>query len=138
MGFRKQEDHYRLNFDGTKLDGLTVTMRSVDIGTLLDFAELAELGKNLTSDNVAKVRELFEAVAGNIVEWNYEAADGTPVPPTYDGVKTLGLPEAILLLREWVNAMANVPDPLEQPSRAGSTSPVVSLPMEPLSPSRAS
>jgi hypothetical protein len=138
VGFRKQEDQYRLSFDGTKLDGLVATMRSVDVGKLLDVAELAELGNNITPENVGRVRDLFQALADYIVEWNYEDADGRPVPTTYAGVTTLGLPEAVLLLTEWINAVARVDAPLGPRSNGGGTSPALSLPMEPRSESRAS
>jgi hypothetical protein len=137
-GFRRQRKRYRLRFEGTSLDGLVVVMESVQIATMLQIAEMASLADELTPEGLQSLGVMFELLAEALIEWNLEEEDGTPVPATIDGVKSLDLGDAMLLIKEWMGAIGGVDRPLDQGSTGGGPSAVASLPMEPLSASQAS
>lgn len=132
-GFTRQHKQYRLTFDGTVLDGLVATVRSVPVGTMLQIAEMASDGAEFTPEGLKTLGALFELLADSLVDWNLQDDDGNPTPATIDGVRSLDMDEALLLIREWMKAAAGVSGPLDQPSSGGEPSAVVSLPMEPLS-----
>lgn len=138
MGFRKNSKTYRLRFEGTDLDGLEVTVRSVSVGTIMDMAELAdvETGRMKAAD----MRRMLSTFADALVSWNWEDdVTGAPVPATYEGVASRDPADVALLVKHWAQAVAGVPDPLGEPSTGGSPSEELStLPTVPLSASRAS
>lgn len=156
-GYRRKTKALRLHFEGTELDGLEVTMRSVPVGTILDLAEMSELASKFTPEGVQKLGEVFELLAQALLSWNMEDelcdahADMdcevcppdaprtvVPVPANLEGIKSLDLDEALLLVQHWTQAAAGVSGPLAQTSPGGSPSAVASLPMEPPSQSQAS
>lgn len=137
-GYRRKAKEFRLHFEGTSLEGLEVHMHSVPVGTVLQIAELAGLADEFTPEGIQTLGMLFQILADALIGWNLEESDGTPVPASIDGVHTLDLDEALLLIQHWIQAVAGVARPLEQPSTGGGPSPVESLPMEPLSQSHAS
>jgi hypothetical protein len=132
-GFTRQHKKYRMTFEGTVLDGLVATVNSVPVGTMLQIAEMAADGAEFTPEGLKTLGSLFELLADSLVEWNLQDDDGTPIPPTIDGVRTLDMDEALLLIREWMKAAAGVSSPLEPSLNGGEPSAVASLPMEPLS-----
>jgi hypothetical protein len=156
-GYKRKTKMLRIHFEGTQLDGLEVLMRSVPVGTILDLAALSELATEFTPEGVKKLGEVFELVAQALVSWNLEdelcdahaapdceeCPEGAPtttvpVPASLEGIKTLDLDEALLLVQYWTQAAAGVAGPLGQSSPAGKQSAVASLPMEPPSQSQAS
>jgi hypothetical protein len=138
MGFKRQSKEYRLHFEGTELDGLVVHVKSIPVGAILDLAALAELANEVTAEGLKSFGLMLATLADAMVSWNLEDDDDQPVPATIEGIKTLQVGDAMLLIKAWMDAAAGVSGPLDRPSTGGSPSPVVSLPMEPLSPSRAS
>lgn len=156
-GYRRKTKQLRLTFEGTALDGLVVVMRSVPVGTILELAAMAELAQDFTPEGISKLGEVFELVAQALISWNLEEelCDGhgaveceicpegspttiMPVPASLEGIKSLDLDEALLLVQSWTQAAAGVSAPLDQPSPGGSPSAVAALPMEPSSRSQAS
>lgn len=133
-GYRPEPKLYRLTFD--EHPGLVVRAKSCSAAQLLRVSELAEnteQGKELGG-----VRMLFGEFAEVLVSWNLEDQDGEPVPTTLEGLLAQDFDLVIALIDGWMEAVAGVPAPLEQPSSSGAPFLVESLPMEPLSPSRAS
>jgi len=137
VGFEAPETAYKLNFAGTELDGLEVTVRELSIGDFLKLTTLA----GAAEDPAAAAQgadEMFRTLAGALVSWNLER-DGEPVPTTYDGVTSYGLGFMMKIVSAWLSAMSDVTPPLPGGSSSGATSGLEqSIPMAPLSPSRGS
>ncbi len=120
MGFRLNRT-YVLDFSGTALDGLVVKMAATSVATA---AEIRSTGE---------APALADLIAANMVEWNYEDADGNPVPVEGAAIAA-ELEEAVLaaIAREWYKAAVGVTAPLDDASTSGEPSPEVSIPMEDL------
>lgn len=135
MGFRVQRKVYRLVFQGTDLDGLEVTARSLSTAQFLDL-ESARLtraaGGEQSKGATARMLELF---ASALVEWNAEDEDGQPLPPTLDSVHAQDLDFNMQIIEAWTNAIHGVSAPLPQTSSDGPPSLEASMPMDVLSPS---
>jgi len=140
VGYVRKRRVYRLRFEDEELDGLVVKVRSASVGRLLEFMRfLAGLsGDDLTADDVEKFAGLFESFADVLQEWNVEDEDGRPVPATLEGVRSQDGDFVMAIMRVWFQAVTQPPAPLPATSSAGGPSAVPPLPMEPLSPSRAS
>ena len=140
MGYVRKRRVYRLRFEDEELDGLVVKVRSASVGRLLEFMRfLAGLSDDdLIADDVEKFAGLFESFAEVLEEWNLEDEDGRPVPATLEGVRTQDADFVMDIMRVWFQAVTQPPGPLPATSSAGGPSAAPPLPMEPLSPSRAS
>jgi len=139
MGYTPKRRVFRLRFEDEEYDGLVVKVRSTSVGRLLEFMGfLAMDTDDLTPADVEKITGLFEAFAEVLAEWNVETEDGEPVPATLDGVRTQDADFVMAIMRVWFQAVTQPPAPLPATSSAGGPSAVPPLPMEPLSPSRAS
>ena len=139
-GYVRKRRVYRLRFEDEELEGLVVKVRSTSVGGLLEFMGFLAMGTDdePTAEDVAKVAALFEGFAEVLVEWNVEGEDGQPVPATLEGVRTQDADFVMDIMRVWFQAVTQPPAPLPATSSAGGPSAVPPLPMEPLSPSRAS
>lgn len=138
-GYRPRRKVYKLRFEDDDLAGLVVRVRSVSIGSLLGLTDLAGIDTGDPGpEDLAKLRELFEVFAGALVEWNVEDDQGQPVPATLAGVTAQDLDFVMGVIRTWLQVLTSVPAPLGAPSSGGERSPAPSIPMEALSPSRAS
>lgn len=158
MSYKRKVKQLRLTFaPGTALgpdpetgtDGLVALMRSVPVGTILDMAEVADVANQFTPEGMKALGKVFGIVADGLIEWNFtedvckehEAVEcetcppatvfERPVPPTLEGVRSMDLDEALILVQEWTKAAAGVADPLGPASDAGKLSALHSLPMEP-------
>lgn len=148
-GYRRKVKQLRLTFEGSALDGLVVLMRSVPVATILDLGELADLATDFTPEGLKNMGKIFDVVAGALISWNMEEelcdAHGAPecedcpegapttvrpVPADLDGIRTMDLDEALLLVQQWTQAAAGVSGPLGSGSGDGRPSAVASLPME--------
>lgn len=139
QGYRPEETIFRLRFPAGKHAGLVVDMRPISVGEFLDIAEMSDINpQRMSATDLPKMRRLFEILAAGIIEWNLLDRDGQPVPPDVDGIRTQDLMLVMDLAGAWMEAVGDVPAPLEQPSPATRQSGVESLPMEPLSGSQAS
>jgi len=139
-GYTRKRRVYRLRFEDEELDGLVVKVRSASVARLLEFMRfLAGLsGDDLTADDVERLAGLFESFAEVLQEWNVQDEAGEPVPATLEGVYTQDADFVMDIMRVWFQAVTQPPAPLPATSSAGGPSAVPPLPMEPLSPSRAS
>ncbi|TVZ96525.1 hypothetical protein [Streptomyces sp. BK340] len=131
MGYKRNPKVYHLKFEG-EYDGLEVRVRSLSMGQLI--------AARTDNDDGGRdgTEAMVELLAERLVDWNLEDEDGAPVPPTLDAIKGEDHDMIMAIITQWTNAVAGVPAPLEQPSPAGETSPVASIPTEALSPSLAS
>lgn len=145
---------YRLVFDNTEMAGLVVRARSLPLGSFMELVDLATVldGANMdqmSAEDAGAIRQLFEGFAGALVSWNLEQpvvdpetgeeTDETePVPATVEGLYSQDMEFAMVIIQEWMSAVASVNDPLRAGSPSGGPSPEESLPMEPLSASQTS
>lgn len=127
MGYRPPRKTYNLDFTGTSYEGLEVSMRGPTVG------EELEIEAFRTQDGGG--REIFKVMTGLLIEWNVDDEQGQPVPTTFEGVCTQDAAFIMAILDATQEAASGVPDPLPSGSPSGEPSPVVSIPMEPLSPS---
>lgn len=82
--------------------------------------------------------EAITAFGNALRSWNCERPDGTPVPATLDGFRSLETRFGKALVTAWVDAITGVPAPLDQPSIDGLPWEAGSIPTEVLSGSLAS
>jgi hypothetical protein len=138
MGFEAPRTVYKLDFEGTDLDGLEVRMRAGRLGDMLDPSN-AEIGIDIDPDNpsaedIKAVRAKFEMIAEYLASWNLEEA-GVPIPATIEGLMDQEPAFVAQIFAAWQRAQVAVSGPL--PSSSTSTPPpdLSSIPMESLSPS---
>ena len=101
--------------EGTTFAGAIIKCRlDVEIGMVTDIQDLIEANKH------AHAYEVFGD--GILIEWNIEDQKGQALPANGKGMKkvTAGFAEA--LMGEWMEAVTQVGNPLEQPSKNGNTS----------------
>lgn len=150
MGFREQQKIYRLEFDGD-FEGLVVKVTVPAFGKITELeaqagAVAAMIGKSADELDpeeiaaaIASSTDVVDAFLDNLVEWNVEDADGAPIPASREGLARVSSTLGRHVIKTWFEFVSgDLPDPKERPSSGGVTSLEASLPMEPLSPSRAS
>lgn len=148
MGFTPPRTVYTLDFSGTELDGLEVKARSVSVGTLLEFTQMADLAERLTGDEATQtadgmevmrvVGELLASFAEVLRDWNLVDEDGTPVPADLHGLRSLEFRHAMAIITTWTRAASDVPAPLSNGSSGGVPPLEPSIPMDVSSASQAS
>lgn len=140
MGFTPKSTVYTLDFEGTEYDGLEVRMRATKLGALFGAPELLGIaerldpsGKNLpAADDLDRVMDQFRDLADHLVSWNIDAADGSPLPATLDGLKALELPLVNQIAQTWRTAMGEVAPPLSGGSSSGPLPDLPSVQMAPI------
>ncbi len=139
MGFTPPTTLFELDFpEGDELHGLTVTAKSVSVGTFLRLARLQDTAGEGGIEALAAVDELFDAFGTALREWDLCDDDGEPVPATADGLRTLELRHAMAVIAAWMGGMSQAPAPLAASSTGGEPSVVELPPMELASASPAS
>ena len=129
MGYKRNPKVYRLQVED-EYDGLEVMVRSLSMGQLIGW-KTGDREKDVTE-------EMVELLAERIVEWNLEDENGHPVPPTLENIKEEDNDLVFAIINHWTDAVRGVDTPLPESSPSGEQSPALSIPMEPLSESRAS
>ncbi|MGE5828652.1 MAG: hypothetical protein ACM30G_09860 [Micromonosporaceae bacterium] len=141
MGYVWKGKTYRLVFADDEFAGLEVVARSASVGAYRRIADLAtrEFAHPPSEDDLGEIDNLFAEFAAVLVSWNLEdeAPDGTrtPVPATFEGMASQDLTLVRQIIWSWMEAVAGISGPLEQPSDGGGPSVEESIPMEVLSPS---
>lgn len=114
-----------LDFTGTKYEGLEVTTDEAPLGVLLDVMEdFARLeGRDVDVPTAARVlASLTKNFAQVLEEWN-ATRKGVPVPPTEEGLRSLGSAFVMDVVRAWLTGTAAPDDDLGKDSPSGETSP---------------
>jgi hypothetical protein len=128
VGFKPPRKIYNLDFAGTDYDGAHVRMRGTTVREEMRINDLR------ASEDPSSVQGLFEAMVELLIDWDIEDDDG-PVPTTLEGVTSQDSSFISAVITALQTAVAGVEAPLAGSSPSGELSPVVSIPMEPLSPS---
>lgn len=134
----RQRKVYVLRFEQAELQGLEVRARSVPLGTFLELIELASVldasTAELSPTDAKAITGLFSGFAQALVSWNLQeqedGAEPEDVPATYEGLLSQDTDFVLHVVRAWMDAIAGVSGPLEQPSSDGEKSLVASMPME--------
>lgn len=139
MGFTPPRTVYRLDFEGTDLDGLEMRMRGGKLASAFASAGLVGIDEsNATAADVQLMLSQYQELADHIIEWNCEDEAGNPVPADIEGLKALELRYVRIIAEAWQRAQVNVPGPLPQHSSSGRLPDVPSVPMAPIPASLAS
>lgn len=137
-GFRRRT--YLLRFDeGTGFEGLEVRMRGMSVDTMTTLASLADLKTDAPSAaDLERLEPFWDAIGAGLIGWNVLDEDDQPVPATREAVRGEDLAMLFAITDAWMTAVAGVPAPLGGTSSDGQRSRLASMPMDRLSPSRAS
>jgi hypothetical protein len=125
MGFEAPGTGNKLDFTGTRYEGLEVKVDSVPLGLL---TAIIEDYSALTAGNVDMTKALPVVLKlldqfGKVLEsWNVTRR-GEPVPATAEGLRSLDLAFAMAIVGAWVTGTAQAPDPLPGSSESGGSSP---------------
>lgn len=139
MGYKPSRTLYKLDFSETEFAGLEVTTRSVQLDVLLEMADMADQVEDLAAKKQPGLKDLKVVVtlltefSKILVGWNVENDDDTPVPATYEGLKSQELTFIMAVISAWTTAMAKAPPPLPGASPSGATSQEKSLAAESVS-----
>lgn len=119
MGFREPEgDTFLLKFTESAYEGAEVRCRRrVAMGVVMEMERLADEQKG-----ISVLLGMFAEQA--LIDWNVETAIGEPLPANVDGLKTISVEFAMLIIKTWLEAVATISAPLASPSPNGSTSAV--------------
>lgn len=133
QGFRNRRKYLLEWPEDHELHGLQVRCRAPKLGDVIMFQKL----RGLPEDQRPDLDEFFRPFADTLISWNLETEQGAPVPPTLAGM----LAEDVNLMQDivdaWMEATSGVSAPKEPRSNDGASLVEASLPMEPLSQSRA-
>ena len=115
-GFRIPDKVALITFDGTDYEGAEVRAK-----LNVNFRYFSEIQATVAegSTNGLKVAELFGETA--LISWNLEDDDGNPIPANADGMATIPVELVNLIVGNWAEAVADIPDPLEGKSNALNT-----------------
>lgn len=145
MGYTKKRKTFNIEFtDESEYFGLQVRARSLSVNEFVALVEQMPEGAaegKVSAKDLKEIQGMYSSFIDSAISWNMEEEDGTPTPLTLDSLMDLDFDLAndlIVLWMDGVMATSSVPVPLGEGSNAGAISPVLSLPMEPLSSSRAS
>lgn len=126
MAYKYEPRRLRIEFED--MAGLVVKARPLTLDELLAAVRLETATSTGQPD---EIEELVDRFIDTVSEWSLEDDDG-PVPLTRDAIGRLDHGFFKSVMRGWMRAVTEVPDPLDERSASGVTSPEVSLPMDPL------
>jgi hypothetical protein len=126
MGFRRGNKVFNFKFQEGEYDGFEVKLKSLTLG---EFATLLQLREDKL---VEAGDDLFKMVGESLIGWNLETEDGEPIPANLEGLYTQDFSFLMFLMDEWMQAMSQVPVPLDRLPKGGGTSQELSGLMEAL------
>lgn len=115
MGFQRKRKIYKLDFEGTEYDGLTVKVGGLTTGEYLELIALSAPGVEGGEDETSGMLKLL---ARHLKSWNLEE-DGEPIPTSFEGIKSNDLPMNQAIIAAWVAALSAVPEDTEKKSVNG-------------------
>ncbi len=144
MGYKPGRKVYFIKFDEDHpLHGLELRVKSIPMHRFVELSALADAAKDGTSvsgeDANEQIDTLYAFFLDALVSWNVEDDDDNPVAMTVEALKEhLDFEFVVQVILAWMTEIASVAAPFGAGSNSGATSPAPPLPMETLSPSRAS
>jgi len=125
MGFEAPGTGQKLDFTGTRLEGLEVTVDSASVGMLLDIMADYEAvtGEDVKpGEAIPVIRRLLENFGELLEEWNVERK-GRPVPASYEGLRQLDINFVVELIGAWLTGTTDPGDELGKDSTSGENLP---------------
>jgi len=143
MGYRPPRKTATLTFKGD-LEGLVAEVKTTSVGAYLNVLEAAALPQKIesmvaTPEQTATFVKNVKTFTELLISWNLEDVDGSPVPPTFDGMLSQEPWFVKEVLVTWMNhygvrtseeAEPFDGTPLAQNSTAGLSFSETNLPME--------
>jgi hypothetical protein len=149
MGFRPEPTVYKLTFEGTALDGLTVRASACSVAEYTEMIRITttqqapiDTSQLKTPEDIQRVSaeiqkrseevvrnndRMLELFATHLVSWDLEDMAGRVVPPTRDGIDSQERPLINQLIQAWQVALVSIPNPSKPDSSDGKISEEQSL-----------
>lgn len=124
MGFRPQKTEYNLHFEDKALAELELKVTACSVN---EFNEIMSGADAVGQDAINGANKLLAKFAENIVSWNMENDDGSPMAISAESLGALEQPLVIRLIAAWQAAMVTVPNQLRPRSSSGAPSEELSL-----------
>lgn len=127
MGFEAPGTGRKLAFEGTKYEGLEVTVDSASIGLLTaitgQYDSLTALAAEQVDIKTAMpaLNKLLGMFAEVLEQWNVTRR-GEPVPPTEEGLRSLDATFVLEVIGAWLTGAVQADDDLGKDSASGTTS----------------
>jgi hypothetical protein len=118
MGYRKVPTIHTLDKVGEE-DGLVVRLKSIKFGKLRKLMRLTDADE--TADEA--LGEIFDLMLENIVSWNLEDEQGTPVPLTAEGLEDQETDLIMDIIEAWIEKMTGSGESLGKDSPSGESFP---------------
>ena len=118
---RVKRKQYKLAFQDEGMEGVVITVQSLSSGQLIEIQSAQQKGFH---------ERMTGMLADKLVGWNVEDEDGTPVPATLDGIRSMDVDFADVVVKAWMEAMSGVSRPLPSSSAGGQPSVELSIPMD--------
>lgn len=100
---------------------------------VISFGEVRKVLRELDNDNEVEMMDFVgKKLAENIVWWDYEEEDGSPIPVTQETIDGLEFTETIAIINAWLSEMTGPDDELGKDSDSGAPSPALGLTAEAL------
>lgn len=123
-GFRLPVKTAELQFSGDYEGAEVEVLLTLPMGKLWRIQELI--------NNTDNGLEAFDEFGNDIlIKWNIVDGEGN-IPPDATGIRRIDPLFALLIMREWVKAVMNPPDPLFEPSENGKSDEEITIPMDAL------
>lgn len=132
MGYVRDK-RYKLVFEDPEFAGLEITTKPMPTGDYLEMLALMEERPETTRESKVQHERITEIFATALLSWNLETEDGDPIPADLDQLRSLDLDLTLAVIRAYLDAISDVPAPLDEPSPSGGPSLEASIPMAPLS-----
>lgn len=125
MGYRKIPTIHVLD-EVENEDGLVVKIKSLKFGKVRRLMALTD------EDSDDSLDEVFNELLDNLVSWNLETEDGTPVPLTKEGLEDQETDFIMALIDAWIAKMTKPSADLGKDSSSGPQFPGRPVTMEAL------
>lgn len=136
MGYRRKGTVFKLIFEDPEMEGLIVKARNPSMGDMFEVMNFRNLSginrKNISSEDMIRIREMFEFFGKFIVEWNLEDEQGNPVPCDVQGLLSQDLAFVFPIITTWLGALQGIDNPLKEKSNGGLPLEVGEIPTETL------
>lgn len=100
---------------------------------VISFGEVRKVLRELDNDNEVDMMDFVgRKLAENIVWWDYEEEDGSPIPVNQETIDGLEFTETIAIVNAWLSEMTGPNEELGKDSSSGVPSPELNLTAEAL------
>lgn len=120
VGYKRKNKLYALDFTGTSLEGLEMTMAGLNVREFLDLSKLKDVAKATEDEQSQALVDLFTFVVGKVRSWNLVDDDGKAISPSVEEFMEWDLGDAFAAIEAWQNEVEGIPEKLGKASSSGS------------------